>query len=91
VNHIGWRTFLMFGIFCLAMGVFALLFIKETKGRSLEDMDVLFGTVDEVQRNADVEQVLGKTRVAHMEDADEADAERRNDSTAAAAAKETTA
>lgn len=62
----------MFGIFCLAMGIFALLFLKETKGRSLEDMDVLFGSVDEVQRHADVEQVLGKTRVAHMEDADEA-------------------
>lgn len=77
----------MFGIFCLAMGIFSLFFIKETKGRSLEDMDVLFGVVDQVQRNADVEQVLGKTRVAHMEDAEE-----RNNSTAAAAAadKETT-
>ncbi|CRG91557.1 putative quinate permease [Talaromyces islandicus] len=89
VNHIGWRTFLMFGIFCLTMGVFALLFVKETKGRSLEDMELLFGTVDEVQRNADVEQVLGKTRVAHMENADEeAEAERRNGSTAVA--KDTT-
>jgi hypothetical protein len=84
VNHIGWRTFLMFGIFCLAMGVFAFFFIKETKGRSLEDMDVLFGTVDQVQRNADVEQVLGKTRVAHMEDAEEEEEEaQRNNSTAA--------
>lgn len=75
----------MFGIFCLAMGIFAFFFIKETKGRSLEDMDVLFGTVDEIQRNADVEQVLGKTRAAHMEDAE---LEERNNSTAA---KETAA
>jgi hypothetical protein len=42
--------------------------IKETKGRSLEDMDILFGTVDEAQRRADVEQVLEKTRVTHDED-----------------------
>jgi hypothetical protein len=60
VNHIGWRTFLMFGIFCLANGVFVFFFIKETKGRSLEDMDILFGTVAEEQRRADVEQVLHK-------------------------------
>ena len=33
----------MFGVFCAAMGLWALLCIKETKGRSLEDMDALFG------------------------------------------------
>ncbi|TVY81266.1 Quinate permease [Lachnellula suecica] len=60
VNHIGWRTFLMFGIFCLAMGTWAFFFIKETKGKSLEDMDILFGTVDAGQREADVEKVLHK-------------------------------
>ena len=60
VNHIGWRTFLMFGIFCLAMGVWVFFFIKETKGRSLEDMDILFGTVNEAQRQADVERMLHK-------------------------------
>jgi MFS family permease len=60
VNHIGWRTFLMFGIFCLAMGVYVFFFIKETKGRTLEDMDILFGTVDESVRLADVERVMHK-------------------------------
>jgi sugar porter (SP) family MFS transporter len=60
VNHIGWRTFLMFGIFCASMGVWVWFFIKETKGRSLEDMDILFGTVDEEKRREDVERVLNK-------------------------------
>jgi sugar porter (SP) family MFS transporter len=60
VNHIGWRTFLMFGIFCLSMGVWVFFFVKETKGRSLEDMDILFGTVNSDQRAADVERVLHK-------------------------------
>jgi hypothetical protein len=63
VNHIGWRTFLMFGIFCFAMGVWVFFFLRETKGRSLEDMDILFGAVDEAQRQADVEQMLHKNAV----------------------------
>lgn len=67
VNHIGWRTFLMFGIFCLAMCIFIIFFLKETKGRSLEDMDLLFGTVEEDQRRLDVEQVLQKGMVSHVE------------------------
>ena len=55
VNGIGWRTFLMFGIFCTAMGVWCFFFIKETKGRTLESMDVLFGFVDEATRKQDLE------------------------------------
>ena len=60
VNHIGWRTFIMFGMFCLGMGVWVFFFIRETKGLSLEDMDILFGAVDENQRAVDVERVLNK-------------------------------
>ncbi len=60
VSHIGWRTFLMFGIFCLSMGVWVFFFIKETKGRSLEDMDILFGTVDAEKRAVDVERMMQK-------------------------------
>ena len=40
------------------MGVFAFFFIKETKGRSLEDMDILFGAVTAEQRAEDVERTL---------------------------------
>ena len=57
----------MFGIFCFANSVFVTFFLKETKGRTLEDMDILFGTVDEAQRAADVEQVLNKTHMAQAE------------------------
>jgi len=60
VNHIGWRTFLMFGIFCFANGLFAFFFIKETKGKTLEEMDVLFGTVNADQRAHDVERMIEK-------------------------------
>lgn len=42
ISNIGWRTFIMFGVFCFAMGVWVFVFVRETKGRSLEEMDVLF-------------------------------------------------
>ncbi|KAL4806212.1 general substrate transporter [Aspergillus unguis] len=42
ISNIGWRTFIMFGVFCLAMSLWVAIFVKETKGRSLEDMDALF-------------------------------------------------
>jgi MFS family permease len=60
INHIGWRIFLMFGIFCAANFVFVWFFVKETKGRSLEDMEILFGTVEADVRAADVERMLHK-------------------------------
>lgn len=60
----------MFGIFCFAMGVFVIVFFKETKGRTLEEMDLIFGAVDEQQRRADVEHTLQKTQIMHEEHAD---------------------
>lgn len=71
VHSIGWRTFLMFGIFCTAMGVFVTFFLKETKGRTLEEMDVIFGAIDEAQRQADVENTLHKNEVTHAEHVEE--------------------
>ena len=73
--HIGWRTFLMFGIFCLANGCFALFFIPETKRMTLEEIDVLFGTVDAAQRARDVEVALAAEKkemeLEHVEEAEE--------------------
>lgn len=60
INHIGWRIFLMFGIFCAANFAFVFFFIKETKGRTLEDMEILFGTVEADVRAADIERMLHK-------------------------------
>jgi hypothetical protein len=77
VNQIGWRTFLMFGIFCLAMATFAAFFIKETKGKSLEEIDILFGDVTAEQRSRDLEASLAveqrKHSVKYVEDATDDD------------------
>ncbi|KAL1900966.1 hypothetical protein Sste5346_002027 [Sporothrix stenoceras] len=42
VKNLGWRTFLMFFIFNWSLAIFAYFFIKETKGRSLEEVDAIF-------------------------------------------------
>ncbi|KAJ5975457.1 hypothetical protein N7481_009164 [Penicillium waksmanii] len=70
INSIGWRTFIMFGCFCTGMGVFVTFFLKETKGKTLEEMDLVFGAVDEIQRKADVEATLQKQNFEHAEHRD---------------------
>ncbi|CDO72247.1 hypothetical protein BN946_scf184970.g99 [Trametes cinnabarina] len=67
-TNLGYKLFLMFGTINIGgMAVFALL-IPETKGRSLEEMDIIFGTVQEDQRRADI---AARERVLAM-DAEEA-------------------
>ncbi|KAH8651404.1 general substrate transporter [Xylariales sp. PMI_506] len=73
VTNIGWRIFLMFGIFCVANSLFAFFLMRETKGKSLEEMDVLFGNVTEEQRRADVDQVLHKSHFGNGADVEHAD------------------
>ncbi|KAI0882394.1 putative MFS sugar transporter [Annulohypoxylon maeteangense] len=43
INNIGWRTFLMFCIFNWALVAYAWVVVKETKGKSLEEMEAVFG------------------------------------------------
>ncbi|KAI1078940.1 putative MFS sugar transporter [Whalleya microplaca] len=44
INNIGWKTFVMFCIFNWALVVYTWFVIKETKGKSLEEMENLFGS-----------------------------------------------
>ncbi|KAI1874706.1 hypothetical protein JX265_004914 [Neoarthrinium moseri] len=57
INNIGWRTFLMFCIFNWSLVVYTWLFIKETKGKSLEEMEALFGST---QTAINIHAVRGK-------------------------------
>jgi hypothetical protein len=47
--------------------------VKETKGRTLEEMDLIFGSITEEQRRADVENTLHKNNIQHAEHAEEVD------------------
>lgn len=40
---IGYGTYIFFAVFCLLAFLFTYFFVPETKGKSLEDMDVVFG------------------------------------------------
>ncbi len=42
------------------MCVFVIFFVEETKGATLEDMDILFGLVTEEQRRADVDHIFSQ-------------------------------
>ncbi|KAG6813206.1 hypothetical protein H0H87_009320 [Tephrocybe sp. NHM501043] len=55
VRNLGWKIFIMFATVNIgAMGLFSLV-IPETKGRSLEEMDIIFGAISADQRQADIE------------------------------------
>ncbi|KAL1979694.1 hypothetical protein VTN96DRAFT_5277 [Rasamsonia emersonii] len=43
IANIGWRTFLMFAIFNYAIIAYSWFFLRETSGRSLEEMENIFG------------------------------------------------
>jgi MFS family permease len=55
ITNIGWRTFLMFAIFNYAIIVYSYFLLKETTGKSLEEMEVVFGTVNRLPTKDDDE------------------------------------
>jgi len=55
VTNLGWKIFIMYATINIGlMAIFSLL-IPETKGRSLEEMDIIFGSVDAETRRKDIE------------------------------------
>ncbi|KAL5513847.1 hypothetical protein ACEPAG_2608 [Sanghuangporus baumii] len=56
IDELGWKIFIMFATINIgAMFTFSLM-IPETKGRSLEEMDVIFGSVTREERNAKIKE-----------------------------------
>jgi len=54
ISSLGYKIFFVFGSVNIgAMAVFSLL-IPETKGRSLEEMDIIFGAISSEEREADI-------------------------------------
>ncbi|KAF8835225.1 general substrate transporter [Paxillus ammoniavirescens] len=53
-NDLGYKLFMMFATINFGMAVFSLL-LPETKGRSLEEMDIIFGAVTSESREAFIE------------------------------------
>ena len=66
ITNLGYKIFIMFATVNIgAMATFSLL-IPETKGKSLEEMDILFGAVSQDERQAYIDRrqkcMLGRGR-----------------------------
>jgi len=64
ITHLGFGTFVFFGAFSFLGGVFIWLFVPETKGLALEEMDRVFGdsagtAAADLERQARVNKSLG--------------------------------
>lgn len=65
VQNTGWGAYLFFAIFCLLSGIWAFFFVRETNGRTLEEMDAVFGDTASV---ADEERKARITKLLERED-----------------------
>ena len=54
IAAIGGRIFLMYAILNYAIMVYAFFAVHETRGKSLEEMETVFGTIDELAERASV-------------------------------------
>lgn len=43
VENTNWGAYLFFAVFCLLSGIWTFFFVRETNGRTLEEMDKVFG------------------------------------------------
>lgn len=54
VTKLGWKLFMTFATINILGGCTFAILIPETKNKSLEEMDVIFGAVTREKRNADI-------------------------------------
>ncbi|KAJ7494772.1 general substrate transporter [Mycena galericulata] len=79
LKHIGFGTFVFFGVFSLMGGLFIWIFVPETKGVTLEEMEEVFGSTEGIaledqKRLEDIHRRLGLYDDApqHIKNDDEA-------------------
>jgi len=67
IANIGWWTFIIFFFFNMINLVFAIFFIKETKGVALERMDEVFGAKSLVTAEIDLKEAQLESHVEHAD------------------------
>ena len=67
IDNIGWRTFLMFAIFNFAIIFYTYFVLRETAHKSLEEMEVVFGTIESMPTKAD-EEIADSPRVSRTQE-----------------------
>jgi len=71
-KHLGFGTFIFFGVFSFLGGIFVWMFVPETKGLSLEEMDVVFGdsvgtALADREREARIHKMIGLDQYGDVE------------------------
>lgn len=54
VTSLGWKLFMTFATINILGGCTFIFFLPETKGKSLEEMDIIFGAVSAEKREGDI-------------------------------------
>ena len=61
VQNTEWGAYLFFAIFCVLSGIWAFFFVRETNGKTLEEMDGVFGdsaSAEDEERRRRIEDIL---------------------------------
>ncbi|KAG6875486.1 hypothetical protein C0993_008974, partial [Termitomyces sp. T159_Od127] len=64
IKHIGFGTYILFAAINVLSIIFMFFFVPETKGKTLEEMDLVFGSHtsrDEMMLLADIQKEVGLT------------------------------
>lgn len=62
----GYRTYIFFSVWCFLAGVWALLLVPETKGKTLEEMDEQFGDVQGIEERELMKAAIASVRQDFM-------------------------
>jgi len=69
ISNIGYGTYIFFGSCTILMTIWAYFFVPETKGRTLESMDQLFGaTTISYDEELTENEIQGKADAIHQEE-----------------------
>ncbi|KAL3418307.1 D-xylose-proton symporter (hexose transporter) [Phlyctema vagabunda] len=67
---ITWGTYIFFAVFCLLAFGFTYFFVPETRGKTLEDMDLVFGDTDAHEEKTRIRQIEAQLRGLHVDGTD---------------------
>ncbi|EFE31798.1 MFS monosaccharide transporter, putative [Trichophyton benhamiae CBS 112371] len=70
LDKIGWGTYIFFAAFCLIAFVFTYLFVPETRGKTLEEMDSVFGDTEAHEEQKRIMQIEASLRGTAIGDSD---------------------
>ena len=80
LDTLGWGTYIFFAAFCLLALGFTYFFVPETRGKSLEEMDMVFGDTaahEEKTRLTEIAAAMGLTEALPTEKVDHLRAEHK--------------